>query len=489
VIHPYAHALRRAASRSPDSIAVIELAGNASSTWSELEDSASRVAQHLIDSGVRPDDRVIVHQSNTLAYIQTILAVAWCGAVAVPALSILSQDELDYITTEIQPAAILDPAHDVPNMLLANRCEPRDGIGESFSQILFTSGSSGRPKGVVHQYASTAAAMAGWLSISKIAPGDVALVSSPISHASGRLFEAVLLAGATVTLSCNSRATSVLSAIAQTRTTHLIVVPTVLADLVNDEEFQSYDLSSLRFVLYASAPASPTLISRAQELFGPIVHTVYGSTEAPTPLTHLDPADHLRATTTDPELLLSCGREFDSGCQIDILNDSGDAVADDELGQLAIWSPALAHTYWQQPDLWSQRLHGDWFLTGDIARRHEGFIFLADRKDDMIITGGFNVFPTEVENHIAAHELVYEVAVVGIPDTRWGEAIVAVVSGDPSLTDTNILTWCQNALSRHKIPKRVLIVDELPKTGHGKVSRRAIREHFFAGADAIHGAG
>jgi fatty-acyl-CoA synthase len=336
VIHPYAHALRRAASRSPDSLAVVELVGNTSTTWGELEDGASRVAQHLIDSGVRPDDRVIVHQSNTLAYIQTILAVAWCGAVAVPALSILSRDELDYITTEIQPTATIDPIQDVPRMLFANRCEPRDGNGESISQILYTSGSSGRPKGVVHQYASTAAAMAGWLSISKISPGDVALVSSPISHASGRLFEAVLLADATVAISCNSRAKSVLSAIQQTSTTHLIVVPTVLADLVNDEEFESYDLSSLRFVLYASAPASPTLISRAQELFGPIIHTVYGSTEAPTPITHLDPADHLRATTTNPELLLSCGRESEWGCQINILNDFGDAVADDELGRSLI---------------------------------------------------------------------------------------------------------------------------------------------------------
>jgi acyl-CoA synthetase (AMP-forming)/AMP-acid ligase II len=468
---------------------VVEFAGNASNTWSELEDSASRIAHHLISSGVRPGDRVLVHQSNTLAYIQTILAVAWCGAAVVPALSILSQDELDYVIAEIQPTKIIDPVQDVTNMLFADRCDPVDGTGESISQILFTSGSSGRPKGVVHQYASTAAAMAGWLSVSAISNGDVALVSTPISHASGRLFEAVLLAGATVVMSSTSRSNAILGAIQQSRTTHMIVVPTVLADLVNDDDFVNYDLSSLRFLLYASAPASPTLITRAQELFGPIIHTVYGSTEAPTPITHLDPADHVRATTTNPELLLSCGSEFEWGCQIDILNELGEPVADDQLGQLAIWSPALAQTYWQQPDLWNQRLAGDWFLTGDIARRREGFIFLADRKDDMIITGGFNVFPTEVENHIAANELVHEVAVVGIPDARWGEAVVAVVSGDSNLTDSHILEWCQSALSRHKIPKRVLIVDELPKTGHGKVSRRVVRDHFFAGAGAINGAG
>jgi acyl-CoA synthetase (AMP-forming)/AMP-acid ligase II len=463
--------------------------GDKSNTWGELEDAASRIAKHLVDQGVQRGDRIIVHQSNTLDYLQVILGIAWAGAITVPILSIISPDELKYIIAEIEPAAVIDPVNQAGELMMSERCDPNDGTGQSISQILFTSGSSGRPKGVVHYYESTAAAMEGWLSVSGMSQFDVTLVSTPISHASGRLFEAVLLTAATVVLSRSSRAEDILCAIETTQTSHMILVPTVLAELVNHERFTEHDVTSLRFLMYASAPASPTLIMRAQELFGPIIHTVYGSTEAPAPITHLDPSDHLRATTTNQELLLSCGREFRWGCQIQIVNEAREPVADGELGQMAIWTPALAATYWNQPELWDQRIDAGWFLTGDIARREQGFIYLADREDDMIITGGFNVFPTEVENHIVAHSLVSEVVVFGLPDSRWGEAVVAIVSGKSDLTERVIRDWCQNHLSRHKIPKQILIVDALPKNGHGKVSRRGVREYFYSDAELINGAG
>lgn len=487
--HPYAHALRRAAQRHPFDVAVVDVKNDVCATWGELAHDAACIAGALAERGIGSGDLVIVRQSNTLDYLRLVMGIDWAGAAPVPTLGILSDSERDRIDSVVDPALVIDSEGDIGDLLAGRPIGPVDGLPSALSQVLFTSGSSGAPKGVVHSYASTAAAMAGWLAVSGLENGDVVLVTTPVSHAAGRLLEAGLLTGATVVLLASARAAGVVDAAKAHGVTHMIVVPTVLAELLEDERATSAELPSLEFVMYASAPASPSLIVRAQERLGPILHTCYGSTEAPLPVTHLDAIDHTAAASSSPELLLSCGGEFAFGAQIRIIDETGAEAPDGEPGQLAISTPGLAVGYWQAEEQWRERMAGDWFLTGDIGTVSGGRLFLSDRQDDMIITGGFNVFPTEVEGYLMGHPAVREAAVIGVPDQRWGEAVVAVVSTRAAVEQDVLIAYCRAGLSGHKVPKSIRFVEELPKSGHGKVARRTVREHLLSDTKSVHGAG
>lgn len=489
MLHPYAHAIERAARLYPTMTAVVDVERGLERTWAALVDDVRRLASGMRALGANQADRIVIRQSNSLAYLELVFATGWLGAVPVPTLGILSAQERGTIDDAIRPRMIIDSLEDHGSLLGSEGISPVDGDPESLSQILFTSGSSGMPKGVMHSYSSTSAAMAGWYTVSQMKQSDVVLVSTPVSHAAGRLMEGALLAGARVVLLSSARADAIVNAVREHDVTHMILVPTVLAEFLDHPEATMESLPSLRFVMYASAPASPNLIIRAQEQLGPIIHTVYGSTEAPLPLTHLNAEEHARAMHQNADLLLSCGREFTTGCQLRIVDTDMRSVPEGEQGQLVISTAGLASGYWEQADVWNARRHDDWFLTGDIGTLRGGYLYLADRSDDMIISGGFNVFPTEVEHHLADHPCVREVAVVGIPDERWGEAVVAIVSLKDSCSEDELLTHCRSTLSRHKVPKSIVFLDELPKSGHAKVSRREAKRIAFGNAPSISGAG
>lgn len=486
--HPYVHALRRSAARNPHGLAIVDVGGMTSATWSELAVEVERLAGVLAGTGLGPGDRVVVRQYNSLPYLRTVLALGWIGAIPIPTLGILGPTERAHIDTITSAACIIDPSTEIAGVC-AGTSAPYDGPPTSLSQILFTSGSSGQPKGVMHTFASTAAAMAGWLAVSDLERDDVVIVSTPVSHAAGRLFEGALLAGAATVLLPNARAHGLVEAVHRYGGTHMIVVPTVLAEFLDHEDATAESLPSLQFVMYASAPASPRLIVRAHERLGPILHSCYGSTEAPLPLTHLNARDHMRAVTDTPDLLLSCGAEFEFGCQVRVVDESMREVPPGHTGQLVVSTPGLACGYWQQEDVWEGRVNGDWFLTGDLGSIRDGHVYLVDRQDDMIITGGFNVYPTEVENWLCEHPEVRDAAVIGVPDSRWGEAVVAVVSTRGDIEADALLAHCQQGLSKHKVPKEIHLVDDLPTSGHGKVSRRHVREMLMSGGPVIHGAG
>ena len=498
MLHPYAHAIWRSGRRRPDDPAVVDVAGDQRLTWGELVSRAGRLAGALRRAGVGPGDRVCVVQANRAAYVEAVAATAWLGAAFVPVLGGLTARERDEIIAMVRPTVVIDTTAADPFGDLGGPGDwvpPAQADPSTTAQILFTSGSTGTPKGVMHSFAGSRAAFAAWVRLVGVpGPPPRVLVTTPISHAAGRLLEAALPLGGTVVIQDGAAAEATLATIARFGVTHMLVVPTVLRRLVDEPSLASHDLSSLRFVMYSAAPAAASLVARAHTRLGEVLHTVWGSTELPAPNTHLGPAEHARGVAGEPRLLGSCGREFASDVQLRVVDDRLRDVPAGEPGQVIAAAGWLASGYWDRPDLWASRLHGDWFLTGDIGRvDDEGYLYLSDRVDDLIITGGSNVYPTEIETAVAEHPDVSEVSVVGLPDPQWGEAVTAVVVLRPGAASVEaadaVLTHCRAHLARHKVPKRVIVVDELPRTPLGKVNRRAVRATLITDADPSPGVG
>jgi acyl-CoA synthetase (AMP-forming)/AMP-acid ligase II len=488
VLHPYAHAALRAGRRWPDREAVVDTVDDRRYTWAEMVTRVGRLAGTLRRRGVGAGDRVLIVQANRAAYIESIVATAWLGAAFVPVLGSLNGRERDEISALVSPVSTVDVAAGVDRLVAeGDWVPPVQGSPDSAAQILFTSGSTGTPKGVVHAYAGSRAAMAAWVQVTAGGTAPRVLVTTPMSHAAGRLLEAVLPTGGSVVVQDGADPDLTLEHIERHRASHLLVVPTVLQRLTDASTMDKYDLSALRFLMYSASPAGPSLIARAQARFGEVLHTVWGSTELPAPNTHMGPAEHAYAVAEEPRLLRSCGREFASHVQLRVVDEDLVDVPDGEPGQLIASAPWLAAGYWGQPDVWAARTHGDWFLTGDIGRFEDGYLFLSDRHDDLIVTGGVNVYPTEVEAVLSAYPGVVEAAVVGLPDPVWGEAVTGVVALREAVAEADLLAHCRANLGRYKVPKRIIVMDELPRTGVGKVSRRLVQAALLDGTERIAG--
>jgi len=364
-----------------------------------------------------------------------------------------------------------------------------DAAPGDLAQILYTSGTTGQPKGVMHTLGSVAAAMAAWVAALGLRHDDRLLGHFALSHFGGRVMDSAWCVGATLVILPRPDPAAILAAVAERRITVLLMVPTLLQMLLDCPEAARHDLSSLRVVLYAAAPASPTLVRRAIEAFGPILVTGFGQTEAYGLNTILTAAEHRAALDAGSDRLASVGREADAGVQVRLLDPHGTPVGRGAVGELCVSAPWVMAGYWNRPDLTEQRLRGGWLRTGDLGRQDEaGYFYLVDRAEDMIISGGYNVAPREVEDVIAALPGVRECCVVGVPDSKWGEAVRAVVVGE-GLDEARVIAHCRAQLAAFKVPKQVEFADSLPKSGVGKILRRAVRERFWAGDERrIHGA-
>ena len=277
----------------------------------------------------------------------------------------------------------------------------------------------------------------------------------------------------------------VLKAIEEQRITATMLVPSMLYALMDHPDSQTRDLSSLETVYYGASAINPVRLAEAIRRFGPIFAQYYGQSEAPMAITYLAKADH------DEKRLTSCGRPT-LFARVALLGDDGKPVPQGEPGEICVSGPLLAGGYWHLPEATADTFKDGWLHTGDMAREDEdGFYFIVDRVKDMIVTGGFNVFPREVEDVIAEHPAVAQVCVVGTPDEKWGEAVTAVVvlRADAATDDAAIEAMTaeiQAAVKDRKgsvqSPKRVVVVDALPLTGLGKPDKKAVRAQFWEGA-------
>ena len=308
------------------------------------------------------------------------------------------------------------------------------------------------------------------------------LVCTPLSHAGAAFFVPVLLRGGSIVVVPGFDPVKVFEAIQTYRITTIMLVPTMLYILMDHPRIDEFDLSSLETVYYGASAISPARLDEAIGRFGPIFFQFYGQAECPMTITVLRKDEHTRG---DLARLASCGRPV-PWLHVALLDDDGNEVAEGDPGEICVRGPLVMGGYWNLPEQTAEAFAGGWLHTGDIARRDaEGYLTIVDRKKDMIVTGGFNVFPREVEDVLGTHEAVAMSAVVGAPDDKWGEAVTALVVLRPGAevdADTLIELVKTQKGSLHA-PKRIDFVDSIPLSPLGKPDKKAIRARYWDGSD------
>lgn len=482
-------------------------------TFAELNSQSNQLAQGLLAKGFERGSRIAVQANNCIELAVIEFALYKSGMTKVPLNARLSADEsLQVLQDSEAHALVLSTEHyqalagKFDQLAAFKQCfvlSPVNGV-ESYAELLaaghdeapaiapadddiavlhYTSGSSGVLKAAMQTYGNRKASLQKFLvaPIPRPQVGDVFAHAGPVTHASGMQLLPNLVMGVTNLILPGFNPSQFLQAIERFQVNRVLVVPTMINMLLNDPDFDRYDLSSLKLITYGAAPMAPALVERAMAAFGPILAQGYGAGETASMVTLLTPEDHIAALAGDKKRLASCGRSyFDT--QVEVVDEVGMPVTGDQIGEIRIRGGDVMAGYWRAPELSEEVLIDGYYYTGDMACvDDEGFIFIVDRKKEMIISGGFNVYPLEVEKVLYDHADIYEAAVVGVPDEQWGEAIKAVVvlkSGKQSSAE-DIMAFCADKLAGFKKPRSVDFVDSLPKNGNGKVVRREVRERYW----------
>jgi fatty-acyl-CoA synthase len=364
-----------------------------------------------------------------------------------------------------------------PGPLSAPDVRPDDTPG-----LAYTGGTTGKPKGVMGSYRSGATMTNIQMTEWEWPKEPRFLMCTPLSHAGAAFFVPVLLLGGSLVVVPYFEPGLVLKTIEEERITATMLVPTMLYMLMDHPDYATRDLSSLETVYYGAAAMSPTRLKEAIERHGPIFFQYYGQAEGPMTICVLRKDEH---DIDDPARLATCGRPV-PWVHVKLLDDSLNEVAQGEPGEICVRGPLVMQGYWNKPEQTAQALAGGWLHTGDIAREDEhGFYTIVDRKKDMIVTGGFNVFPREVEDVISSHPAVANVAVVGVPDERWGEAVKAVVvlRPDAQVGADELIDLVKQAKGSIQAPKSVDFADEIPLSPLGKADKKSLRARYWQGTD------
>jgi fatty-acyl-CoA synthase len=367
-----------------------------------------------------------------------------------------------------------------PKPLVAADLAP-DHIGG----MTYTGGTTGKPKGVIGVVASittmTTVQLAEW----EWPENPRFLMCTPLSHAGAAFFTPVIVKGGELIVLTKFDPAEVLRVIEEQKISATMLVPSMIYALMDHPDSRTRDLSSLETVYYGASAMNPVRLREAIDRFGPIFAQYYGQSEAPMVITYLAKGDH------DEKRLTSCGRPT-LFARTALLGDDGQPVPQGEVGEICVSGPLLSGGYWNLPEATAETFRDGWMHTGDLAREDEdGFWYIVDRTKDMIVTGGFNVFPREVEDVVAEHHWVAQVCVIGTPDEKWGETVTAVVvlRPDAPSDETSVAAMTaeiQSAVKDRKgsvqSPKQVIVVDSLPVTALGKPDKKAVRAQFWEGA-------
>ena len=376
---------------------------------------------------------------------------------------------------------IAEAAKHSPKPLVAADLPP-DHIGG----LTYTGGTTGKPKGVMGTVSSiltmTTAQLAEW----EWPDHPRFLMCTPLSHAGAAFFVPTIVKGGEMIVLPKFDPAEVLATIEERRITATMLVPSMIYALMDHPDSHTRDLSSLETVYYGASAMNPVRLAEAIRRFGPIFAQYYGQSEAPMVITYLAKGDH------DEKRLTSCGRPT-LFARTALLDADGNPVPAGEVGEICVSGPLLAGGYWNLPDETAKTFKDGWLHTGDMAREDDdGFFYIVDRVKDMIVTGGFNVFPREVEDVVAEHPAVAQVCVIGTPDDKWGEAVTAVIvlrPGHPSDADAvaTVTAEIQAAVKERKgsvqSPKQVVVVDSVPVTALGKPDKKAVRAQFWSGSE------
>ena len=490
--------LDRGASIASASTCLVD--GDRTFSYSAVVATSHLIANGLRQRGIGPGRRVAVLSPNSAAAFLAVLGVLRSGATWIPANARATADELTEQLRMADAAALFyDPALEATAKHLACQVPtlqwtislddapssdsalfpdaPEDNTREAI--LGFTGGTTGRPKAVVASARNVEAMTTALLAHVDIGDPAIYLAAAPLTHAAGILSFPVLATGGTIVILRGVDITEILDTIEQQRITFLFLPPTVIYMMLAHPGVRDTDFSSLRAFVYAAAPMAPEKLRQSLDVFGPRMVQLYGQSEAAMICTVLTAKDHLDALKHAPHRLESCGRPS-VVARIGVMNDEGGLVPAGAVGEIVVRSSLVMEGYLGDPDP-SVRAHG-WHHTGDVGRIDaDGFVYLLDRKKDMIVTGGFNVFSAEVETAVLTHPDVVQCAVVGTPDPHWGEAVTAVVETAPGsdVSPADVIAHCRALLSGVKCPKRVEIWAQLPRNAAGKILKREVRDTFW----------
>ncbi len=485
--------LRRAARTWPDREAVCDV--DHVLTFRELDTRVDRVARLLRRVGVARGDRVATSLQNSVAHVVAQLAIVRAGAAWVAINRRLAPPEVAYLLEHSGARAILTDGHELPPMTgtlevldvsgrdaaLERRLAAEDDTTPAIAldehdvvRLRYTSGTTGKPKGAVLTHGSALTSLRNLLAeLHELGPDDVALHVTPLTHASAALLAPAFWRGARTVIAPNADPHELAATIARERVTMLFLVPTMIAALVDAVGGIAGALPSVRTLVYGAAPIAAEPLERALACLGPVLLQIYGMSECPFPITSLRKADHL-----DPRRRASCGLPTAMN-ELRILDPEDRPLPSGEVGQIAVRGPQMMREYWQDPEATAAVLVDGWLHSGDLGSVDEdGYLTLVDRTDDVIISGGFNVYPREVELALEEHAAVAEVAVAAVPHARWGQGVGAWVVLRPGarVTDVELIDFCRPRLAGYKKPVEIRFVSELPRNSTGKLLRRALRE-------------
>jgi acyl-CoA synthetase (AMP-forming)/AMP-acid ligase II len=480
-------------------------------TYGQAHQRSSRIAEELARRGVGPGSRVALLAGNRTEFFEVLFAARKVGAVLVPLNWRLSPNEVEYVLQDARAEvlfvdgafhpAVEQACERLPDLRLivsldavsgddsyaewtssapARGGAKQDAHGEEVALQLYTSGTTGYPKGVLLSNDSLFAFYANaarWISHD---PTGVHLNCLPLFHVGGINWSLQAIAqGAHVIGMREFDPDAALDLIERLRVTHVMTVPTVIQLLLSRPLARTTDFSSVKVVIYGGSSIPAKVLKDAIATFGNVMHGLYGMTEMSFGATLLLPAEHV--DPEHPERLLSVGRPFE-GTELKVV----DVVTEDELppgeqGELWFRSPQLGSGYWRLPQESSRTFRSDgWYRTGDIGYQVDGYFYVTDRLKDMIISGGENIYPAEIERVLLECESVAEAVVFAVPDDRWGEsprAEIVLVPGART-TETELLEFVRARLARYKCPKEIGFRDALPKNASGKILRHKLRTEF-----------
>ena len=482
-------------------------------TYRDFDDDSNRVANGIKALGLGANDRVGVILPNSLEYAVADFGVYKSGAALVPSNMMVSERDIAYILKDasvkmvfahvsltekikamrpelplLQHVVIVggpggDGTLDWDDFKAAQptmRLEPTAGETDD-ALIVYTGGTTGNPKGVLHNQKSLFFDIIAHVTALPITHKDKVLLMTPMSHATGWLLFAGCVKGTSFVFEMSFDPLRILDIIQKEKVTVTMMVPTIIYVFLDILKQAPFDISSLRVIGYGAAPISSARLAEAMERFGPIFFQKYGLVECPNMITTLSMEDHVRALEK-PAILQSCGKP-DHMVALKIVDDEGVEVPTGQLGEIIVKAPYIMSGYINLDELTRETLKGGWLHTGDMGRvDEERYTYIVDRKRDIVITGGMNVFPAEVEAVLMTHPKVKDVSVIGVPDDHWGEAVTAcVVAAEEGATEEELILHCKGKVSKYAVPKKVVFTDQLPKTIIGKIDKKALRAPFWQG--------
>ena len=492
--------------------------GNYELTYHQANARINQLANALRKLGIQKGSNAAILLHNCPQFIEILFACFKAGIGTVPLNFRLHPKECAFIIDNSEAVAVF-LGDDFRDSLYALKremprvkhyicvSEPLEGMisyetllqGQSTSFIdekverddlawlFYTSGTTGRPKGaMLTHHVLMMMTMNFYADMSPLGPEDVILHAAPLSHGSGLYgIPNVAKGAANVILHTKSfEAKAVFETIQRRRVTNMFVAPAMIKRLVTSPEIGRYDLSSIRCINYGGAPIYEEDLKEAVRKMGQVFVQLFGQAESPMTITYLPKEEHLLQGTEEQMKRLTSAGIPRTDVEVKIFDTKDRELPSGEMGEIVVRGEVVMKGYWRNPEATAETMRGGWLHTGDLGIMDErGYVYILDRAKDMIISGGENIYSREIEDVIIKHPAIYEVAVIGVPDEKWGEAVKAIVSirEGKKATEEEIINFCKEHLASYKKPKSVEFIAAIPKNPYGKVLKRELREKYWAG--------